>query len=84
MVNRTPQAQTVSPEIVQPLASYAEPTDPSIVDKPSDFRAHPTLVKSLGAGVLSVMTAMLAQVIMVGPIATRVSEGSWVAPVARF
>ena len=56
------QAQNVSPEIVQQLASHAEQTDPSIVDKASSFYAqHPTLVKTLGAGVLSVAMAKLAQ-----------------------
>lgn len=56
------QAQNVSPETVQQLASHAERTDPSIVDKASSFYAqHPTLVKTLGAGVLSIAMAKLAQ-----------------------
>ena len=56
------QAQTISPETVQQLASHAERTDPSIVDKASSFYAqHPTLVKTLGASVLSIAMAKLAQ-----------------------
>ena len=56
------QAQSVSPETVQQLASHAERADPSIVDKASSFYSqHPTLVKTLGAGVLSIAMAKLAQ-----------------------
>lgn len=56
------QAQTVSPDTVQQLASHAERTDPSIVDKASSFYAqHPMLVKTLGAGVLSIAMSKLAQ-----------------------
>lgn len=56
------QAQTISPETVQQLASHAERTDPSIVDKASSFYSqHPGLVKTLGAGVLSIAMAKLAQ-----------------------
>ncbi len=56
------QAQNISPETVQQLASHAEKADPSIVDRASSFYAqHPALVKTLGAGVLSVAMAKLAQ-----------------------
>jgi hypothetical protein len=56
------QAQSISPETVQQLASHAEGADPSIVDRASAFYAqHPTLVKTLGAGVLSVAMSKLAQ-----------------------
>jgi hypothetical protein len=56
------QAQGISPETVQQLASHAERADPSIVDKASAFYSqHPTLVKTLGAGVLSIAMAKLAQ-----------------------
>lgn len=56
------QAQTISSETVQQLATHAERADPSIVDKASFFYAqHPTLVKTLGAGVLSIAMAKLAQ-----------------------
>jgi hypothetical protein len=56
------QAQKVSPETVQQLASHAEKTDPSIVDKASAFYAqHPTLVKTLGGAALSIALAKVAQ-----------------------
>ena len=56
------QAQDVSPETVQQLASHAEQADPSIVDRAGSFYAqHPGLVKTLGAGVLSIAMAKLAQ-----------------------
>lgn len=56
------QAQSVSSETVQQLASNAEKADPSIVDKAGSFYAqHPALVKTLGAGVLSIAMAKLAQ-----------------------
>jgi hypothetical protein len=56
------QAQNISPDTVQQLASQAEQNDPSIVDKASSYYAqHPTLVKTLGAGVLSIAMAKLAQ-----------------------
>ena len=56
------QAKTISPETVQQLASHAERTDPSIVDKASSFYSqHPALVKTLGAGVLSIAMAKLAE-----------------------
>jgi hypothetical protein len=56
------QAQKVSPETVEQLASHAEKTDPSIVDKASAFYAqHPTLVKTLGGAALSIALARVAQ-----------------------
>jgi hypothetical protein len=56
------QAQSISPETVQQLASHAERADPSILDKAGAFYSqHPALVKTLGAGVLSVAMAKLAQ-----------------------
>lgn len=55
------QSQSVSSETVQQLASHAEQADPSIVDKVSAFYSqHPTLVKTLGAGVLSIAMEKLA------------------------
>ena len=43
------QAQNISPEVVQQIATHAEKTDPSIVDRASAFYAeHSTLVKTLG------------------------------------
>ena len=56
------QAQNVSPELVQQLASHAEQTNPSIVDKASTFYAqHPMLVKTLGSAALSIALAKVAQ-----------------------
>jgi hypothetical protein len=56
------QAQTVSPELVQQLASHAEKTDPSIVDKASAFYAqHTTLVKTLSGAALSIALAKVAE-----------------------
>jgi hypothetical protein len=51
----TPQeAQQVSPEKLQELATKAEKDDPSIVDRASEFYAqHPNLVKTLGVGALT-------------------------------
>ena len=56
------QAQNIPPEAVQQLASRAEQTDPSIIEKASSFYAqHPTLIKTLGAGVMSIAMAKLAR-----------------------
>jgi hypothetical protein len=56
------QAQEVSPDLVQQLASHAEKSDPSVVDKASAFYAqHPTLVKTLGGAALSIALTKLAQ-----------------------
>jgi len=56
------QAQQVSPEVVQQLASHAEKSDPSTIDKASSFYAeHPTLVKTLGGAVLTVAMAKMAE-----------------------
>src|SRR5215471_15297841 len=56
------QAQSISPATVQQLSSHAERADASIVDKASSvYSQHPTPVKTLGAGVLSVALAKLAQ-----------------------
>ncbi|HVJ04160.1 MAG TPA: hypothetical protein VM578_00660 [Candidatus Saccharimonadales bacterium] len=56
------QAQQVPPEVVQQIATHAEKTDPSIVDRASSFYAeHPTLVKTLGGAALSVALAKIAQ-----------------------
>lgn len=55
------QAQNISPETIQQLASHAEKADPSVVDRVSDFYSqHPQLVKTLGAAVLSVAMAKMA------------------------
>jgi hypothetical protein len=56
------QAQAVSPEVVQQLASHAEKSDPSIVDKASAFYAqHSTLVKTLGGAALTIALAKVAE-----------------------
>ena len=56
------QAQNVSPELVQQMATHAEKADPSIVDRASAFYAqHPTLVKTLGAAALSIIMSKMAQ-----------------------
>jgi hypothetical protein len=56
------QAQQVSPEIFPQLAAHLEKTDPSIIDKASDFYAqHSTQVKTLRGYALSTAIANLAQ-----------------------
>jgi hypothetical protein len=56
------QAQNISPDLVQQLATHAEKTNPSIVDRASAFYAqHPTLVKTLGSAALSIALAKVAQ-----------------------
>jgi len=56
------QAQSVSPQMVQQLASHAEKADPSVVDKASSlFAQHPTLIKTLGGAALSIALAKVAQ-----------------------
>jgi hypothetical protein len=56
------QAQNVSPELVQQMATHAEKADPSIVDRASAFYAqHPTLVRTLGAAALSIVMSKMAQ-----------------------
>lgn len=56
------QAQAVPAEVVQQLATHAEKSDPSIVDKAGAFYAqHPTLVKTLGGAALSIALAKLAE-----------------------
>jgi hypothetical protein len=56
------QAQAVSPDVVQQLASHAETADPSIIDKASSFFAqHPTLIKTLGGAALSIALAKVAE-----------------------
>jgi len=56
------QAQAVSPEVVQQLATHAEKSDPSVVDKASAFYAqHSTLVKTLGGAALTIALAKVAE-----------------------
>jgi len=56
------QAESVSPELVEQIATHAEKADPSIVGKASAFYAqHPTLVKTLGGAALSIILAKVAE-----------------------
>jgi hypothetical protein len=56
------QAQNISPDLVQQLATHAEKADPSIVDRASAFYAqHSTLVKTLGGAALSIALAKVAE-----------------------
>jgi hypothetical protein len=56
------QAQNISPELVQQIATHAEKADPSIVDRASAFYAeHTTLVKTLGGAALSIALAKVAE-----------------------
>ncbi len=56
------QAQAVSPDVVQQLATHAEKADPSIVDKASAFYAqHSSLVKTLGGAALTIALAKVAE-----------------------
>ena len=56
------QAQKLSPEVVQQLATHAQNSNPSIVESASKFYAqHPTLVKTLGGAALTVALAKIAE-----------------------
>ena len=56
------QAQAVPTEVVQQLATHAEKSDPSIVDKASSFYAqHSTLVRTLGGAALTIALAKVAE-----------------------
>jgi hypothetical protein len=56
------QAQTVSPEVVQQIATHAEKADSSIIDKASAFYAqHSSLVKTLGGAALTIALAKVAE-----------------------
>jgi hypothetical protein len=55
-------AQHDSPEVVSQLADHAAKHDPSIIDRAGEVYAqHPTLVKSLGVGALTVIMSHLSQ-----------------------
>lgn len=58
----TPEAASqVPPEAVQQVAQHMEQHDPSIVDRLSSVYAqHPTLIKTLGSGLLAVTLAKIA------------------------
>ena len=56
------QAQKISPEAVQQLATQAHKADPSIVDSVSTFYAqHTTLIKTLGGTALTIALAKVAE-----------------------
>jgi hypothetical protein len=56
------QAQKISPEVVQQIATHAQSSNPSVVDSVSSFYAqHSTLIKTLGGAALSVALAKVAQ-----------------------
>lgn len=56
------QASAVSPQQVQEVAHQAEQQNPGIVDRVGQFYAqHPQVVKTLGAAVLSIALAKMAQ-----------------------
>jgi hypothetical protein len=56
------QAQKLSPEVVQQLATHAQSSNPSLVESVSNFYAqHPTLVKTLGGAALTVALAKIAE-----------------------
>jgi hypothetical protein len=55
------EAENVSPELVNQLASHAEKHDSSILDTVGSFYSeHPGLVKTLGGGLLSFVLAKVA------------------------
>jgi len=56
------QAQKLSPETVQQLATHAQNANPSVVDAVSNFYAqHTTLVKTLGGAALTIALARVAE-----------------------
>jgi hypothetical protein len=56
------QAQQVSGDTVEHIASEAEKADPSIIDRLSGiYSAHPTLIKTLGAAALTIALARVAE-----------------------
>jgi hypothetical protein len=56
------QAQKLSPEAVQQLATHAQNANPSVVDAVSNFYAqHTTLVKTLGGAALTIALAKVAE-----------------------
>jgi hypothetical protein len=56
------QAQQISPEAIQQLATNAQKANPSVVDAVSVFYSqHTTLIKTLGGAALSVALAKVAE-----------------------
>lgn len=56
------QAEHISPQAVEEIAREAERSDPTVIDRVSDFYAeHPTLIKGLGAAALAVAMSGMAK-----------------------
>ena len=56
------EAQRISPEAVQQLATHAHTANPSVVESVSSFYAqHPTLIKTLGGAALTIALAKVAE-----------------------
>jgi hypothetical protein len=56
------QAEQISPDVVQKLATHAEKSDPSLIDKASAFYSeHPALIKTLGGAALTIAMAKMAE-----------------------
>jgi hypothetical protein len=56
------QAQKLSPEVVQELATHAQKSNPSVVDSVSTFYAqHTTLIKTIGGTALTIALAKVAE-----------------------
>jgi len=56
------QAQRISPEAVQQLATHAQTANPSVVESVSSFYAqHSTLIKTLGGTALTIALAKVAE-----------------------
>ena len=56
------QAQKLSPEAVQQLATHAQKANPSVVETVSNFYSqHTTLVKTLGGAALTIALAKVAE-----------------------
>jgi hypothetical protein len=56
------QAQKLSPEAVQQLATHAQNSNPSVVQSVSTFYAqHTTLIKTLGGAAMTVALAKVAE-----------------------
>jgi len=55
------QAQKLSPEVVQQLATHAQQANPSVIDSVSTFYSqHTTLIKTLGGAALTVALSKVA------------------------
>ena len=56
------QAEKISPDVVQQMATHAEKLNPSVVDSVSNFYAqHTTLVKTIGGAALAIALGKMAE-----------------------